>query len=179
MSHGCHFCPITYERECSICNSLLKCTFRSWGYGSVDMSIFYVRMRTSVWVSQYPRETPGMDACACNCSPSWWGDKRNSGTCWPLDYLQVQWETMSQENNIESDRAGHLVSFSGLSIMHGCAHSHMCGYATHTHIHHTPKGIHLFLLLCCMWLVAMQRVKKYSSISSVWPISRQVKLSWL
>lgn len=34
----------------------------------------------------------------------------------PYPFSQVQWETMSQESNMEKDRAEHLMSFSGLGM---------------------------------------------------------------
>lgn len=52
-------------------------------------------------MAEYASVTPGLED----------RDRETSGACWLLVEIKVQWETLVQENRVESDRARHLTSF--------------------------------------------------------------------
>lgn len=62
----------------------------------------------------------------------WGTDRRIPGACWMPAELLVQWETLFERNNVESDRGGGNCVFSS-SL---CEHMH--SVHTWTHTSHTP-----------------------------------------
>lgn len=77
--------------------------------------------------AQHSHKKPDMSPHTCNPSTIMGRERRMAGVCWLSIKLQAKWGTLSQENKVESDRAGPW-ALSG----HVCPQTHMCIYHIHT-----------------------------------------------
>lgn len=76
-----------------------------------------------------------MKSDALLCTPATVALQEITEEGWPSAYVQVQWEPLSEGNKVQSDRAGHLASFSGF-----CEPTYTPEITTHTYTPyiHTP-----------------------------------------
>lgn len=75
------------------------------------------------------------------------GKRRIPEACWLLTLLLVQWETLSQENKVVSNRTGHLINSSLCMYTPGSYCTHTCAYVS------TPNPLNVFIF-----------VKKYTEV---------------